>query len=532
MARERNDYRRKGGVNEKKENDNQVITLSTITQPELEALIISWNFPRYRAKQVWQWLRNGVLDPDDMANIPKSLRHHLIQFTKPYALEIAREEVSQKDGTIKRAYKCRDGQLIESVLMPYDDGRYTACISSQAGCAQGCVFCATGQMGFARQLTEDEIVEQVSRFTTLLQERERQRKNDKSKIKGSKAPASRLRQIVFMGMGEPLANYRNVKSAVRRIVADFGIGARRITVSTVGIVNAITKLTHDPEMPQVRLAVSLHCATDEERSELLPANRRNGGLQALMTALKEYIDTTGRRVTLEWALIEGENDSVETARQLGRLITREYHLRRDMVHINVIPLNKTPGYSSGKPSRRGRVNAFCSTLQNEFGIACTPRMRRGIDISAGCGQLKAEVMEDEHEKYQRNKMSPPKQQKDRFSEEGVGGFGPAFVATEDASVATSTTTADRCGDTDTAVPKDSSQGTRISSSSSSSCAPSYLLADDIVDFESIDDHYYKNPEFTHEWELQEAARLVSLVKGTKVSMEGLSSNDDVGPSAK
>ena len=174
----------------------KLLNLSTVTQEDLTTIITSWGHPKFRANQVWQWIRvNGVTDVDQMTNIPKALRTQLLEFSKPSILEIATEQIS-KDGTIKRAYRCHDGQLIESVLMPYEDGRYTACISSQAGCAQGCVFCATGQMGFARQLTSDEIFEQVARFASELQQRE----DDKSQKK-SHGKSTRLSNIVFMGMG-------------------------------------------------------------------------------------------------------------------------------------------------------------------------------------------------------------------------------------------------------------------------------------------------------------------------------------------
>ena len=258
--------------------------------------------------------------------------------------------------------------------MPYEDGRNTACISSQAGCAMGCVFCATGQMGFARQLTPDEIFEQVARFAAELS------KEDK-----------RLSNIVMMGMGEPLANYRNVMEAIKRMNSELGIGARKITVSTVGVVPNIRKLIE--EDIQVRLAVSLHCSSDEERTQLLPANKRYGGLDELMMVIKEYIDTTNRRVTLEWALIENENDTPEVARQLGNLLKR-FGIRRDMTHVNLIPLNPTGGFEGG-PSGRKNVNEFVNVLEKEFGITATPRMRRGIDIDAGCGQLKAAVKKKE-----------------------------------------------------------------------------------------------------------------------------------------
>jgi 23S rRNA (adenine2503-C2)-methyltransferase len=371
--------------------DYKVINLSTVTKADLETVITSWGHPRFRADQVWNWIRDkGVTNVEEMNNIPKKLRQQLAEYSKPTSLELA-SELRSKDGTIKRAYRCYDGQLIESVLMPYEDGRYTACISSQAGCAQGCVFCATGQMGFSRQLTSDEIFEQVARFAAELQHEDvvyETKSTSKQHGRGN-----RLSNVVFMGMGEPLANYRHVSKAINRITQDLGIGARKITVSTVGIVPNIRKLTTDPNMPQVRLAVSLHCATDEERDVLLPANKRYGGLDELMGSLREYIEVTGRRVTLEWALIAEKNDTPETARKLARLIQKS-KLRKDMVHVNVIPLNPTGGFG-GNPSDRKRVNDFVNTLEKEFGIACTPRVRRGIDIDAGCGQLKSKVLEKE-----------------------------------------------------------------------------------------------------------------------------------------
>ncbi|MGK3757007.1 MAG: 23S rRNA (adenine2503-C2)-methyltransferase, partial [Bacillariaceae sp.] len=397
--------------------DLPLLNLHTITYQELETLILSWGYPKFRSKQIYyDWIRSkGITNPNDMINIPKSLRSTLIEFTslpsasssdnndednyndndnedniessKTYdnfgggSLQLEYEAIS-KDGTRKRAYRLRDNQLIESVLMgPYNDGRYTACISSQAGCAMGCIFCATGQMGFARQLTSNEIYEQVSRFCTELK-KESIKENNTSK---------RLSNIVFMGMGEPLANYKNVVQSINRINIELGIGARKITVSTVGVVPNIRKLfTDDTDMPQVRLAVSLHCANDEERSKLLPANDRYGGLHELMTCLRDYIDKTGRRITLEWALIANQNDNIETAKELGNLILK-YGLRKDMVHVNVIPLNPTDGFENGKPSNIKAVNAFCNCLYNEFSITATPRVRRGIDIDAGCGQLKAKI---------------------------------------------------------------------------------------------------------------------------------------------
>lgn len=349
---------------------NLKANLLTISLPELEELVSAWGYPKYRAGQIQGWVREkGVVDFEGMKNLPKALRETLKEHVQFGALHLE-VQLESKDGTVKRAYKLWDGQLIESVLMPYEDGRNTACISSQAGCAMACEFCATGQMGFARQLTPDEIFEQVARFHTEL-----------------KGQGERLSNIVFMGMGEPLGNYRNVMAAIHRINDELGIGARKITVSTVGVVPNIRKLAE--EDLQVRLAVSLHCSSDDERSELMPANKRYGGLDELMTSVREYIDKTNRRVTFEWALIEGQNDTPSVARRLGQLLKR-HGIRRDMAHINIIPLNPTGGFG-GAPSGRRAMEGFVNVLEKEFGIRATPRMRRGIDIEAGCGQLKAVV---------------------------------------------------------------------------------------------------------------------------------------------
>jgi 23S rRNA (adenine2503-C2)-methyltransferase len=226
-----------------------------------------------------------------------------------------------------RAYELRDGQIIESVLMPYDDGRRTACISSQAGCGMGCVFCATGQMGFSRQLSSAEIFEQAQIFSTELK-----RRNE------------RLSNVVFMGMGEPMANYDNVMVAVRRLNTDLGIGARHITISTVGLAPRIRKLAE--EDIQVNLAVSLHQANDAKRSALMPVNKRYP-LPELLDACRFYIEKTNRRISFEWALIRDDTDTEETARELGRL------LRGMLCHVNVIPLNPTANFG-GKPTSKVR----------------------------------------------------------------------------------------------------------------------------------------------------------------------------------
>jgi 23S rRNA (adenine2503-C2)-methyltransferase len=341
-----------------------MINLYTLTQPELEALLTGWGYPRFRTQQVWSWLYDKrAASIDAMTDLPAALRDRLKAETELGSMTLAAEQAS-KDGTLKRVYQLPDGQLIESVLMPYDDDRRTACISTQAGCAMGCVFCATGQMGFARHLTDSEIVEQAIHFAQHLQ-----------------GEGDRLSNIVLMGMGEPFHNYDNSVKAIRRLMSELGIGARHITVSTVGLVPQIRRFAD--EGLQVRLAISLHAATDEERAALLPVNKRYP-LADLIDACKYYIEKTGRRVTFEWALIAGKNDTPDQAQALGRL------LQGLLCHVNLIPLNPTGGYA-GRPSDPQAAKRFIEILSS-YNVPATIRVRRGIDIDAGCGQLKASVI--------------------------------------------------------------------------------------------------------------------------------------------
>jgi 23S rRNA (adenine2503-C2)-methyltransferase len=345
-----------------------MMNLYELDRAGLDNLLKEWGQPAFRAGQVWDWLyTNRAQTFDEMTNLPKALRERLAAETRLGELEIVAEQ-SSKDGTVKRLYKLTDGQLIESVLMPYDDDRRTACISTQAGCAMGCVFCATGQMGFARHLTAAEIFEQAMRYSRLLE-----------------AEGDRLSNVVLMGMGEPFHNYEATVAAIRRLMDELGIGARHITVSTVGLVPQIKRFAD--EGLQVRLAISLHAATDEERSALLPINKR-WPLAQLMSACREYIRKTGRRVTFEWTAIAGQNDTPEQAHALGEL------LRGMLCHVNIIPLNPTGGYG-GDPAVFDRINLFVATL-TEYGVQATVRVRRGIDIAAGCGQLKSAVLRPEH----------------------------------------------------------------------------------------------------------------------------------------
>jgi 23S rRNA (adenine2503-C2)-methyltransferase len=341
-----------------------MINLYDLTKDQLVELLQSWGEPRFRAQQIWDWLyEHRIKTVAEMQNLPKTLRTRLETETSLGALQLAAEQSSQ-DGTVKRLYQLHDGQFIESVLMPYDDDRRTACISTQAGCAMGCVFCATGQMGFARHLTPTEIFEQALHFAQDLA-----------------AEGDRLSNVVLMGMGEPFHNYDSSLAAIRRLMDDLGIGARHITVSTVGLVPQIRRFAD--EGLQVKLAISLHAATDEERRNLLPINKR-WPLQDLLAACQEYVQKTNRRITFEWAAIQGQNDTPEQAHTLGKLLHGVH------CHVNIIPLNPTAGYHHA-PSAIERVNHMIDILAT-YGIPATVRVRRGIDIDAGCGQLKSAVL--------------------------------------------------------------------------------------------------------------------------------------------
>ena len=336
-----------------------MINLYDLSFKQLGDLVEELGEKRFRARQIWDWLYiKRVASLDSMSNLPRSTVGKLSETAKVGSLDLAARQVS-RDGTEKRLYRLDDGQLIESVLMPYDDKRKTACISSQAGCAMGCVFCATGQMGFGRQLSAAEIFEQAMIFARDLAAR-----------------GERLSNVVFMGMGEPFHNYQASLEAVRWLMERLGIGARHITVSTVGLAPQI-RLFADEGL-QVNLAVSLHKSDDIERSALLPVNRR-WNIDELMAACHYYVERTNRRVTFEWAAIAGENDTEQEARRLGRLLAGL------LCHVNIIPLNPTAGYA-GAPTSTAKLDRFIAILR-QHGVGATVRVRRGIDIEAGCGQL-------------------------------------------------------------------------------------------------------------------------------------------------
>jgi len=355
--------------------DVGVTSLYDLSYDDLKALLASWGEPAYRASQLWRWLYKRLApDFNAMTDLPARLRQRLAAETRLHRLRPVVEQQSSDGETRKLLLALPDGQMIESVLMGYSRRR-TACISTQAGCGMGCVFCATGQMGLLRNLSSGEIIEQV-----LYLERELRGLSPPPAGEGSGERS--LTNIVFMGMGEPLANYVATLAALRRLIDPngFNFGARRITISTVGLVPAIERFSR--EGLQVGLAVSLHAATDALRNQIVPINRRYP-LARLMAACRDYVARTGRRLTFEWALIQGVNDGPEQAEALVRLVAGL------LCHVNVIPLNPTRGYP-GSPSTRERVAAFRAILERA-GVPCTVRVRRGIDIEAGCGQLRTEV---------------------------------------------------------------------------------------------------------------------------------------------
>lgn len=328
---------------------------------QLKSLIAAWGEPAYRAEQIESWLyQRYVTDVAQMTSLPKRLRQRLAEETTvdPLAPVII---LDSADGYTRKAlFALPDGRQVEAVLMRYDK-RQTLCISTQAGCAMACPFCATGQMGFMRNLTAAEIVAQVLYYARLLTEEEKQVTN-----------------LVFMGMGEPLANYGETWRAIRRLndPHGFNLGARRMTLSTVGLVPAIRRMSKEPE--QVGLAVSLHAPTDELRDVIVPVNRRYP-LAMLMQSIRDYLAATHRRVTFEYALMDQVNDSDKQADQFAALVEGL------LCHINLIPLNPTPDSPwSGSPDER--VYAFRDRLI-AAGLSTTVRLRRGIDIAAGCGQL-------------------------------------------------------------------------------------------------------------------------------------------------
>ncbi len=329
--------------------------------PQLAEQMKSWGEPSYRATQVWQGLYPHFYgSADEFTNVPKALREKLAASFDFVGIQPVRYLDSRDGQTRKTLFKLSSGHLIEAVLMRYDKRR-TLCISTQAGCAMGCVFCATGQMGFKKHLTSGEIVAQVMYYARMLN-----------------AEGLAVTNIVVMGMGEPFHNYENTLKAVDRLndPQGYNFGARRITISTVGLVPMIRRFAD--EKRQVNLAISLHAADDALRLSMMPVDKKYP-IADVLDACRYYVEKTGRRITFEWALIEGVNDTPEQARKLAA------RLHGLLCHVNAIPLNPTKGFT-GRATTSERAQKFKETLE-AAGIPCTVRLRRGIDIQAGCGQL-------------------------------------------------------------------------------------------------------------------------------------------------
>jgi 23S rRNA (adenine2503-C2)-methyltransferase len=334
-----------------------------LNQSEILNILSSLGEPNYRVNQVWDGLYRQLWDDiDQFTSLPLTLRASLNeQFIFSHLIPV--KTIHSNDRmTTKTLFHLPDKSAIEAVLMHYDK-RHTLCLSTQAGCALGCVFCATGQMGFRRNLSSGEIIEQVLYYARNL-----------------KGHGERVTNIVLMGMGEPFHNYEATMEAIERLnnADGFNLGMRRFTISTVGLVPAIRRFS--AEKRQINLAVSLHAANDQLRSTMLPINNKYP-LDELFDACRNYVNETHRRITFEWALIEDVNDRPEHARELADRI------RGLLCHVNIIPLNPTSKYQRHASSRQNTL-AFKAILE-EQGIPCTVRLRRGIEIQAGCGQLAA-----------------------------------------------------------------------------------------------------------------------------------------------
>jgi 23S rRNA (adenine2503-C2)-methyltransferase len=380
--------------------------LYDLSLAEMERLAVDWGQPAYRARQIFRQLYVNLVDtPLAMTDLPLALRERLAAETRLEPLTPEQVQTADNGLTRKALFRLSGGTLVESVLMIYPD-RATVCVSTQAGCAMGCVFCATGMLGLLRNLSPGEIIAQIvwaaremRRFAagcqyaqaTRLPEDDAWWAPDDLESDAPSVPAvshaSRLTNIVFMGMGEPFANYDRWWRAVEIIHDPHGLnmGARSMTVSTVGLVPGIRRLA--TEALPINLAISLHAPDDDLRSALMPVNRRYP-LAALLDATRDYLAATGRRVSFEYVLLQGKNDEPEHAAKLAALLRGEAGpagLPLHLVHVNLIPWNPVPGMPLGRSERR-RVLAFQRILR-ERGIACTVRVERGVAIAAACGQL-------------------------------------------------------------------------------------------------------------------------------------------------
>lgn len=332
--------------------------LKAMLPGELEEYLKSLGQPKFRAKQLFTWFSKGVKSFEEMSNIPKSLGEKLSAEGYINSLKLLSKQVSAIDGTIKYLWELRDGNAIETVLMRYDHGN-TVCISSQVGCRQGCAFCASTIGGLVRDLTPSEMLDEV--------------------LYSQLDSGERISNIVIMGIGEPLDNYDNVIRFLRLVNHPDGlnIGMRHISLSTCGIIEGMDRLA--AEDLQITLAVSLHAPDDETRSRLMPANRKSG-VNEVVAACKRYFERTGRRISFEYSMIDGVNDSTAQAEKLARIAVKTG------AHINLIPLNHVEEREFG-PSTKENLKAFCRVLEAN-GANYTIRRKLGGDVDASCGQLR------------------------------------------------------------------------------------------------------------------------------------------------
>jgi 23S rRNA (adenine2503-C2)-methyltransferase len=339
------------------------IDIRSMSFDELSAVVSKLGQPSFRTGQIFSWLQSGVTHWDEMTNIPAVLRAKLAEGYYIVTANIKKRLESVTDDTVKYLYEMHDGELVESVLMKYNHG-YSLCISTQVGCRMGCSFCATGLYGLTRNLTASEMLAQIT--------------------SAERDKGIRVSNVVLMGMGEPLDNFDNVVRFLQLVSDERGlnIGMRHISLSTSGLVPGIYKLM-EYKFP-ITLSVSLHAPNDELRSSIMKVNR-SFGIESLMKACRDYIAVTGRRISFEYALIEGVNDSDRCAKQLAVL------MRGMLCHVNLIPANPVKENSYKKPDRQ-RLEHFCKLLCS-LGVNTTIRRTLGADIDASCGQLRGREIE-------------------------------------------------------------------------------------------------------------------------------------------
>ena len=338
--------------------------IKSMTVPELEAMLTAMGQPKFRAKQLFSWLQKGVESFDDMTNIPQKLRDSLRESCYIANVKIVKRFESKIDGTVKYVFELYDGEYIESVFMKYEHG-YTVCISTQVGCRMGCSFCASGIGGLVRHLTASEMLSQI--------------------MTAGKDNGVRISNVVMMGMGEPLDNFDNSLRFLELVSSEegLGIGMRHISLSTSGVVSGIEKLK-EYNLP-ITLSISLHAPIDDIRGSIMPVNKK-WNIDSLLKACKDYQKITTRRISFEYALIEGVNDTKECADTLARI------LKGIMCHVNLIPANPVKENSFKKPDKN-RILAFKDRLESH-GINTTVRRTLGADIDASCGQLRRKLTKE------------------------------------------------------------------------------------------------------------------------------------------